>query len=213
MIRLFDYWRSSASFRVRIAMNIKGIPYDRVPVDIAPGRDVQMSADYRSVNPQMRVPAIDWQGKISGQSMALIEWLEETVPAPALLPADPWERLRVRAFADIIACDIHPLNNLAPLAVLRSDFSASDEAIRRWYGHWITRGFTALETLAREAEIGALAFGDCPTLADVTLVPQMWNARRFDVDLSCFPRLVAIEKAALDIGAFRDALPENQPKP
>jgi maleylpyruvate isomerase len=213
MIKLYDYWRSSAAFRVRIALNIKGIAYDRVPVDIAPGRNAQMSEDYRRLNPQMRVPSVEWEGKISGQSMAIIEWLEETVPEPALLPADPWERLRVRAFADTIASDIHPLNNLSALAALRHEFGASEEDVRRWYHEWVVRGFTALEAIACETESGALAFGDRPTIADVTLVPQMWNARRFEVNLSPFPRLVAIEQASLRLEAFQRALPENQPQP
>lgn len=212
MIRLYDYWRSSAAYRVRIALNLKGAPYDRVPVNILPGADEQLSDPYKALNPQMRVPAIEVDGRISGQSLAIIEWIDEALPGPALLPKDPWQRLLARAFADVIACDIHPLNNLSPLAVLRRDFGADDAAVNRWYHDWILRGFTALEATATDIQSGPFLFGDAPTLAEIVLVPQVANARRFGVDLSAFPRLVALDDASRALDAFQRAAPENQPK-
>jgi len=212
VIRLYDYWRSSAAFRVRIALNLKGAGYVSVPVNIGPGADEQRTDQYRGVNPQMRVPAIDVDGKVAGQSLAIIEWIDETLPGPALLPKDPWQRLQARAFADIIACDIHPLNNLSPLVLLRKDFGADEEAIKRWYQHWILRGFTALETMAADLGPGPFLFGDAPGLAEIVLVPQVANARRFDTDLSAFPRLVALDQACCALEPFRRAALENQLK-
>ncbi|HAY06719.1 MAG TPA: maleylacetoacetate isomerase [Hyphomonas sp.] len=212
MIRLYDYWRSSAAYRVRIALNLKGAEYERVPVNILPGTDEQLSEYYKSLNPQMRVPAIEVDGRVAGQSLAIIEWIDETIPGPALLPKDPWARLQARAFADVIACDIHPLNNLSPLAVLRRDFGADEAAVSRWYHDWILRGFAALETMAAELPAGPFLFGDAPTIAEIVLVPQVANARRFNVDLSAFPRLVALDEASRALDAFRQAAPENQPK-
>lgn len=213
MIRLYDYWRSSAAYRVRIALHLKGAAFESVPVNILPGADEQLTDGYRLINPQMRVPSIEVDGRIAGQSMAIIEWIDETLPGPALLPADPWVRLKARAFADIIACDIHPLNNLSPLAVLRRDFGASEDAIKRWYQDWILRGFAALESMSEELEQGPFLFGDAPGLAEIALVPQVANARRFDTDLSAFPRLVAIDAACRELEPFRRSAPENQQKP
>lgn len=212
MIRLYDYWRSSAVYRVRIALNLKGAEYERVPVNILPGTDEQLSEHYKSLNPQMRVPAIEVDGRVAGQSLAIIEWIDETLPGPALLPRDPWARLQARAFADVIACDIHPLNNLSPLAVLRRDFGADEAAVNRWYHDWILRGFAALETMASELQTGPFLFGNAPTIAEIVLVPQVANARRFNVDLSAFPRLVALDEVSRALEAFRHAAPENQPK-
>ncbi len=208
MIRLFDYWRSSAAYRVRIALNLKGASFESVPINIAPGADEQFADAYRRVNPQMRVPAIEVDGRVAGQSMAILEWIDETLPGPRLLPADPWDRLRVRGFADIIACDIHPLNNLSPLAMLRERFGADEAAVTAWYRDWILRGFHVLEGMAGGQ--GPFAFGYAPTLADVVLVPQMANARRFGTDLTPFPRLVAIDAACLALDPFSRAAPENQ---
>lgn len=212
MIRLYDYWRSSAAYRVRIALNLKGAPYQSVPVNILPGADEQLGAEYRSRNPQMRVPAVEVEGRVAGQSLAIIEWIDETLPGPALLPRDPWQRLQARAFADIIACDIHPLNNLSPLAVLRRDFGADEAAIAHWYRDWIVRGFTALETMAADAGSGPFLFADTPGLAEIVLVPQVANARRFETDLSPFPRLVELDAACRALEPFRLAAPENQLK-
>lgn len=213
MIRLYDYWRSSAAYRVRIALNLKGASFESVPINILPGADEQLGAEYRARNPQMRVPAIEVDGRIGVQSLAIIEWIDETLPGPALLPKDPWERLQARAFADIIACDIHPLNNLSPLAVLREKFGADETAIGEWYRDWIVRGFTALETLASELKGGPFLFGDTPGLAEIVLVPQVANAHRFKTDLSPFPRLVELDDKCRKLEAFRLAAPENQQQP
>ena len=213
MIRLYDYWRSSAAYRVRIALNLKGVPYESVPINILPGADEQLTEDYRARNPQMRVPAIEVEGRVAGQSLAIIEWIDETVTGPALLPKDPWQRLQARAFADVIACDIHPLNNLSPLAVLRRDFGADEAAIGTWYRDWILRGFKALEIMAEETKGGPFLFGDTPGLAEIVLVPQVANAHRFETDLTPFPRLVELDANCRSLEAFRQAAPENQPKP
>jgi len=212
VIRLYDYWRSSAAYRVRIALNLKGAAYETVPVNILPGTDEQLTDQYRAVNPQMRVPAIEVDGQVAGQSMAIIEWIDETIPGPALLPKDPWQRLQARAFADVIACDIHPLNNLSPLAALRKDFGADEAAIKRWYQDWILRGFAALESMASELPPGPFMFGDTPGLAEIVLVPQVANARRFETDLSAFPRLVALDETCRALEPFKRAAPENQLK-
>lgn len=207
MMILYDYWRSSAAWRVRLALGLKGAAYETVPVNILPGSDEQKGPAYQRINPQMRVPAIEVDGRISGQSMAIIEWIDETIPGPPLLPEDPWQRLRVRAFADIIACDIHPLNNLSPLAWLRSELAASEDDIRRWYREWICRGFAALEVMAGEIEGQAFISGSMPGLAEIALIPQMANARRFDVALDPFPRLREIEAACEGLAPFRLAAP------
>ena len=212
MIRLYDYWRSSAAYRVRIGLNLKGISFESVPVNIAPGADEQRASAYRDVNAQMRVPSLEVDGRRAGQSMAILEWLEETYPEPSFLPETPWQRLQARSFADTIACDIHPLNNLSVLAVLREDFSADEAAITRWYHDWIRRGFEALEYFAASQQSGAFLFGDRPGIAEIALVPQVSNARRFKMDLSAFPKLVALDAACLELDAFRRASPEaNRP--
>lgn len=211
MIRLYDYWRSSAAYRVRIALNLKGADYSLVPINILGGVDEQLTEEYRQLNPQMRVPSLDVDGRISGQSMAILEWIEEVLPGPALLPQDPWARLQVRAFADVIACDIHPLNNLSPLAYLRSEFGADEAAIARWYGEWIVRGFRALEDMAQASAGQDFLFADAPGLAEIALIPQMANARRFKVELGAFPRLVDVDAACRALEPFQRAAPENQP--
>lgn len=208
-LSLYDYWRSSAAYRVRIALNLKGVKYDSLPVNIAPGADEQRQDPYRTLNPQMRVPAIAFQDRIATQSMAILEWLEETHPEPALLPQDPWERMEVRAFADTIACDIHPINNLSVLATLKERFGADQDAIGEWYRSWIISGFTALETIALKHQGADFLFGDHPTLAEVCLVPQIYNARRFETDLSAFPKLVEVDAVCREIPAFKKAAPEH----
>ncbi|WP_373004048.1 maleylacetoacetate isomerase [Hyphomonas sp.] len=213
MLKLYDYWRSSAAYRVRIALNLKGARYESVPVNIAPGHDEQLQDSYRLINPQMRVPSIEVDGRIAGQSLAVIEWIEETIPGPALLPEDPWVRLQARAFADMIACDIHPLNNLSVLAALRKDFGADDAAVKDWYQDWIGRGFLALESIAQDLPETRLLFGDEPTIAEICLVPQVANARRFDMDLTAYPRLVEVDAACREIAAFARAAPEAQTRP
>lgn len=213
MLKLYDYWRSSAAYRVRIALNLKEARYENVPVNITPGQDEQLQDTYRLVNPQMRVPSIEVDGHIAGQSLAIIEWIDETMPGPALLPKEPWVRLQARAFADTIACDIHPLNNLSVLAALRQDFGADDAAVKDWYHDWIRRGFLALESIAQDLPQTSLLFGDEPTIAEICLVPQVANARRFDMDLSDYPRLVEVDAACREIAAFARAAPESQTRP
>ena len=207
MIRLYDYWRSSASYRVRIALHLKGIDFESVQVDIAPGSDEQMGEVYRTKNPQMRVPSIEIDGRVFGQSMAIIEWIDETFSGPSLLPSDATDRLEARAFADTIACDIHPLNNLSVLKELRTRFGADGDAIKAWYHEWIERGFDALEKYAAQETSGAFLFGDGPTIAEIALVPQIYNARRYDMDLTAYPALLAVEKQCLELEAFQKARP------
>ena len=210
-LKLYDYWRSSAAYRVRIALNLKEVSYTSIPVSLKPGDDEQKSMAYTSKNPQMRVPAIEIEGEVIGQSMAIIEWLEETYPLPALLPEDPLSRLKCRAFANVIANDVHPLNNLSVLAVLRNAFGADEQEISDWYSDWIIRGFSALEKIAQQLPRSDFLFGVRPGLAEICLVPQVYNARRFDVDLSAFPRLNEMDARSRELPAFSKAAPENQP--
>jgi maleylacetoacetate isomerase len=207
MLRLYDYWRSGAAYRLRIGLHLKGVAYEAIPVNIF--KDEQFG-DYKTKNPQARVPAIETERGIIGQSLALLEWLEETHPKPALLPADPWERAEVRAFAQTIVSDVHPFGNLSPVVYLREHFAANDEAVRAWAAHWNTRGFAALEAEQARRPERAFCFGDAPGLADICLIPQMTGARRYNVDLSAFPRLSAIDERARAHPAFIKAAPENQ---
>ncbi len=209
MWRLYTYFRSSAAYRVRIALNLKGLAYEPAFVHLRKGE--QHSDAYRAVNPQGLVPALETEEGVLAQSLAIIEYLEETHPTPPLLPAEPFARAQVRRMAQIVACDIHPLNNLAVLKTLKRDFGADDEAIGRWYAQWICRGFAALEELVARYGSAERSFGAQVTLADVCLVPQMANARRFAVDLDPFPRLVAIDAALRTLPAFAAAAPEAQP--
>ncbi len=204
-MKLYTYFRSSAAYRVRIALALKGVPYDSVPIHLV--RNEQASDAYLAVNPQGRIPALDVDGTTLVQSPAIIEFLEEVVPHPPLLPADPIERARVRAVAALIGCDIHPLNNLGPLRRLKAMGHAQGE-IDDWIRHWIAEGLRAVEAMIGE---GPFCFGDAPTLADVYLVPQLFNARRFDAPLEAYPRILAAEAACLALPAFRQAAPEAQP--
>jgi maleylacetoacetate isomerase len=205
-IRLYSYWRSSSAYRVRIALNLKGLDYETVPVSLAPGESEHRKAEYRAVNPQMLVPFLE-DGTIAiGQSMAILEYLEEAYPAIPLLPHDEPSRSRTRAFCNLIACDIQPLNNLRVMKYIKAEYAADPAG--DWYTHWIHEGFRAAEVLASD---GPYVFGDSPTLADAFLVPQMYNARRFDVALSEFPKLVDIVDACNELQAFKKAAPEQQP--
>ena len=210
--KLYTYWRSSSAYRVRIALNLKGLDYEPVLISLAPGVHENRQDDYRAINPQMLVPFFD-DGKVAiGQSMAIMEYLEETYPDPRLLPASEPLRSKVRAFCNIIACDIQPLNNQRTLAYIGNELGASGEQRKAWYRHWIARGFEAAERFSVSfAHDGPYAFGKDITLADAMLVPQMYNARRFEVPLDEFPRLVAVTDACNELQAFIDAAPENQP--
>ena len=211
-ITLYDYWRSSAAYRVRIALNIKGVDYRPIKIDIMPGADEQMSASYRVLNPQMRVPAIEVNGEVVGQSMAILEYLEEAYPAPSILPADPVTRLKCRAFADTIACDIHPLNTLRVLISLKGPLGQDAVAVSAWYRHWIAEGLAPLEELAnRHGDGKRFLYGNAVTMADVCLVPQVYNARRFGCDLAPYPALVAVDEHLNTLPAFIVSRPEAQP--
>ena len=208
-MKFYSYFRSSAAYRVRIALNLKGIAYDTIPIHLIKDGGRHRQAEYRAVNPQMRVPTlIAPTGEVLVQSLAIIEYLEEIKPDPPLLPKDPIARAHVRALADIVACDIHPMNNLGPLRYLKHQMHQEQPAIDAWYHHWVVDGFTALETLVRP---GPYSFGADVTLADVFLIPQVANARRLKVPLEAFPNIVGIEAACLKLSAFDRARPENQP--
>jgi maleylpyruvate isomerase len=210
VLRLYDYWRSSAAYRVRIGLNLKGVAYESAPINIAPGKDEQKADSFRAKNPQMRVPALETEHGVLTQSLAILSWLDTVYPEPPFLPADPWMAAQARSFALTIATDIHPLNNLAALARLRDKFGADEEAIADWYRHWIRLGFEALETQLAPMPRAEFAFGAAPTIADICLVPQCTNARRFKLDMDAFPRLAALDERARAHPAFAAAAPENQ---
>ena len=210
MLKLYDFWRSSAAYRVRIGLNLKGVSYESVPVNIASGKEEQMRPPFRDLNPQMRVPALETPQGVLTQSMAILGWLNDTHRDPPFLPDDPWAAAQVRAFALTIAADIHPLNNISVLTRLKLEFSAPEDHVNEWYRHWIKLGFAALEHQAAGRPQTPYVFGDAPGLADIMLVPQMYNARRYEVDLAPFPRLVAWDENARKHPAFIKAAPENQ---
>jgi maleylacetoacetate isomerase len=213
-MKLYSYWRSSAAYRVRIALNYKGIEYQQITPNLGTGE--QRSADYLATNPQGLVPALELDGEHTGeiivQSLAIIDYLEQIKANPALLPADALARARVSAMAQAIACDIHPLNNLRVLKYLKAELGQDDAAVKLWYARWIQDGFAALESWAGRYSInGMYLHGNEVSLADVCLVPQMYNARRFGVDLQLFPRLVVIDHHLQTLPAFAAAAPELQP--
>jgi maleylacetoacetate isomerase len=206
---LYSFFRSSAAYRVRIALNLKGLAHDTVGIHLSRDGGRHHGADYRAINPQMRVPALRLDGgEVLTQSLAIIDYLDETCPDPPLLPRDPVARAKIRAVALTIACDIHPLNNTAPLNYLKATLGAGQAEVDAWYTHWITLGFEAIEALIRP---GPYAFGSGVTLADVCLVPQVYNARRFNVPLDRFPQICAVDAACQTLDAFVRAKPENQP--
>lgn len=207
MIRLYNYYRSSASFRVRIALNIKQIEYEKIPIQLTASE--QLTKDYNTINPQGLVPTLTMeQGHIT-QSLAIIEYLDEMYPTPPLLPADPYQRALTRAFALAIAADIHPLNNLRVLKYLTEKFNLSEEQKTTWYHHWIMQGFDALEANLKSSPfVGRFCFGDTPTLADICLVPQMYNARRYACNLDCYPMLMRIDALCQTLPAFKNASPD-----
>jgi maleylacetoacetate isomerase len=208
-MKLYSYFRSSAAYRVRIALSLKNLAYETIAVHLVKDGGHNRRPEFRAVNPQMRVPTlVAPSGEVLIQSLAIIEYLDETHPDPPLLPKDPIARAQIRALADVIACDIHPLNNVGPLRYLKNQMGQGQSAIDAWYHHWVRTGFEALEALVRPAPY---AFGSQVTLADVCLVPQVYNARRLKVPLDSFPKIVGIEAACLALPAFDRARPENQP--
>jgi maleylpyruvate isomerase len=208
-MKLYSYFRSSAAFRTRIALNLKGLPYETVPVHLTRGGGEQHGPAFAAVNPQKRVPALALDsGDVLLQSLAIIEYLDEVHPEPPLLPKEPLARAKARAVAQIIACDIHPLNNTSTLNYLRSSLRADESAVYDWYRHWVMTGFEAVESLIKPAPY---ALGASVTLADICLVPQVFNAHRFKVPLDRFPTIVAAYTAASALPAFDAARPERQP--
>ena len=216
MLQLYSYFRSSAAYRLRIALHLKGLAFDTVPVHLLKGGGEQLQSAYRAINPAALVPALnidaDNDGTTLTQSLAIMEYLDETHPQPPLLPADALGRARVRALALTVACDIHPLNNLRVLTYLSGELQASGDARNAWARHWMALGFAPLEQpLANDAAPGLCCHGDTPTLADCCVVPQVFNARRFELDLAPYPTLVRIAEHCETLPAFIAAHPAQQP--
>jgi maleylpyruvate isomerase len=211
-MKLYGYFRSSASFRVRIALNLKGVAYEQVPVHLVKDGGGQNSAVFGEMNPEKLVPVLQTHGHTLTQSLAIIEYLEETYPQPPLMPHEPPDRAYVRAVALAIACEIHPLNNLRVLKYVKNTLNAGEEGKDAWYRHWCKTGLEAVQAqVARHGKAGRFCWGDTPTLADICLVPQWFNAQRFNTDLSGCPTLAAIVANCLQLKAFDDATPAKQP--
>jgi maleylpyruvate isomerase len=211
-MKLYTFFRSSASYRVRIALNLKGIPYEQAPVHLRRGGGEQLQPPYTTLNPQALVPALEDNGQILTQSLAIIEYLEEKHPNPPLLPKDPAGRALVRSMALIIACEVHPIQNLRVLNYVKSSYNQTDDQVNRWARHWIDLGLTALEQMiAAQPNRGKFCFGNTPTLADICLIPQLGNARRYGCDLSQYPSILSIDGNCMSLAAFADAAPEKQP--
>lgn len=204
---LYSYWRSSAAYRVRIALALKGLPYDTAFVHLVNGGGEQHAPHYKSLNAQGLVPS--WQGEegVLTQSLAIIEYINDCHPDTPLLPAAPFARAKVRAMAQAIACEIHPINNLRVLKYLRTSVGLDDEAVNSWYQHWVSEGLEALELMVGD---DGFCYGNTPSLADICLIPQLYNARRFNVDLAIYPKLCRIEANCLQLEAFKQAVPEAQ---
>jgi maleylacetoacetate isomerase len=208
-VTLYSYFRSSAAYRVRIAFNLKGLSFDTVAIHLQRDGGLNRKPAYRAINPQMRVPALRLDsGELITQSLAIIEYLDEVYPQPPLLPRGSLERAQVRALAQLVACDMHPLNNVGPLRYLKNELGQDQGKIDAWYHHWVREGFDALEAMVSP---GPYCFGADVTLADLCLVPQVANARRLKVPLDAYPRVVAIDAACAKLSAFEAARPENQP--
>lgn len=205
---LHNYWRSGTSYRTRIALNLKGVAYEQRAYDLRTG--AQNEADYKALNPQMLVPTLEVDGMLLTQSPAILEWLEERYPEPPLLPKGANERATVRAMAALIGCDIHPLGNLRVVGQLRTEFGADSAAVKQWAARWIGDGFAALEALIAHHG-GRFAYGDTPTLVDCYLVPQLYSAERFSVDVAPYPRLLAAANAARALPEVEAAHPDHQP--
>lgn len=210
MMKLYDYHRSTAAYRVRITLNLKGLAYQQVRINLLQGEE--LGAQYLALNPQGLVPALALDDEVIQQSLAICEYLDELSPEPPLLPGNPQQRAHIRALAQMVACDIHPVNNLRILKYLTGELGVSEAQKLAWYHHWLEEGLGPIERLlAGQADPGTYCFGDQVTLADVCLVPQVYNARRFELDLTPYPRIVEIEQRCLLLNAFDRARPENQP--
>ena len=208
-MQLYSYFRSSAAYRVRIALNLKGVTYDTVPIHLQKEGGMNRKPEYRAVNPHMRLPALRLDsGDVLTQSLAIIGYVDDTHPQPPLLPRDPVAKAKVRAIAQIVACDIHPLNNVGPLRYLKNVFGQDQSKIDAWYHHWVHDGFQAIEEMIAPAPYTC---GSEITLADICLVPQVYNARRLKVPLDRYPKIVAADAACAKLAAFDQARPENQP--
>ncbi|MGX7005403.1 maleylacetoacetate isomerase [Caballeronia sp. KNU42] len=211
-MKLYSYFRSSAAYRVRIALNLKGLAYEYAPIHLLRDGGQQLKPEYRELNPDGIVPTFIDGDDVLTQSLAIIEYLEETHPEPALLPGSPLDRAFIRSVALQIACEIHPVDNLRVLKYLKHTLKVGDEAKDAWYRHWLESGFESLEKrLANDSRVGKLCFGDTATLADLCLVPQVYNARRFNLDVSRYPTIERIADHAAQIDAFARAAPGQQP--
>ena len=211
-MKLYTFFRSSASYRVRIALNLKGISCEQAPIHLRRGGGEQLMAAYRAINPQALVPALEDNGRILTQSLAIIEYLDEKFPNPPLLPKDPADKAIVRSMALVIACEVHPIQNLRVLNYVKATYNQTDAQVNQWAQHWIDLGLAALqEMIVGQPKRGKFCFGDSPTLADICLIPQLGNARRYGCDLAKYPTILDVEKNCNARAAFADAAPENQP--
>lgn len=215
-MKLYSFFRSSAAYRVRIALNLKGLPYEVIPIHLVKNGGEQLTAEYRALNPMALVPALIDDGSENAtaltQSLAILEYLEEQYPAPSLLPTGAADRAHVRSIALSIACEIHPLNNLRVLRYLVRELKVSEDDKNTWYRHWVEQGLASIEaTLAKDSRVGTFCFGDAPTMADCCLIPQIANAQRFNCDLSQVPTIMRIHETCVALDAFANAAPANQP--
>ena len=208
---LYGYWRSSSSYRVRIALNLKGIDFQQVPVHLVRNGGEQHQKAYKKINPLGLVPALVHDGQVVVQSLAICEYLEQAFPTPPLLPADKQGRARVRSIAQSISSEIQPMNNLAVMQYLKNEMGQTEQAVRKWYVYWVDRGFSAIESWLGSKDTGRFCHGDAPGLADCFLVPQVYNAERFNCDLEQYPRIMRITSSCRALPGFRAAAPEHQP--
>ena len=211
-MKLYTFFRSSASYRVRIALNLKGLSCEQAPVHLRRGGGEQLMPAYKAINPQALVPALEDNGRILTQSLAIIEYLEDTHPHPPLLPKEPADKALVRSMALVVACEIHPIQNLRVLNYVKTTYNQTDEQVNAWAQHWIDLGLSALQDMiAGQSKRGRFCFGDNATMADICLIHQLGNARRYSCDLSRYPAILEIEKNCNALPAFADAAPEKQP--